>query len=112
MTKPKRRLSLKLTAAVATLLFIVAWYFGARRVMALNIELGMNRTEVIKVLGEPTEFGLSFDSRGNTDIWERVVIGRSVYAQYIIVDFNAESKVCQLQVAIRFLGYHSIVIRP
>jgi hypothetical protein len=83
----KRFLSLKTICLVATILFLVACYFAARKVMVWDVELGMTRAEVIKVLGEPTESQGWFP-----DAWERTIFNQSIYSRITGIYYDADGK--------------------
>jgi hypothetical protein len=90
----------------ATLLVLVACYFAARKVMASDIELGMDRIEVSKILGKPTEAISLYYQDSEADAWETVVFRRSIYMQAIIVDYDATGK-AKLVVVINQVFGHS-----
>ncbi|MFT3880095.1 MAG: hypothetical protein QM703_10605 [Gemmatales bacterium] len=102
----KRFLNVKSIALVAALLFIVACYFAARKVMVSGIELGMSRAEVRKVLGEPTE-KVDFMHPGAVgDGWETVLFSSSVYRQSVVVAYDKHDKVDLILIFQDVFGRH------
>ena len=53
MTSIKRFFSLNVILVAALLLFVVMFYFAARKVMAYEIELGMDKQAVCEIMGIP-----------------------------------------------------------
>ncbi len=58
--------------------------------MVWDIELGMTRAEVIKMLGEPDEFGVY--PVPNSETWQRIVFSVSIYRRITAVYFDSEGK--------------------
>ncbi len=111
MSSARRLLNLKTICLVATLVFLVACYFAARKVMVWDVELGMSRAEVIRLLGEPIEFGLSFDSRSSPDCWEQTIVNDKTYRRLIGIYYDDEGKVNLICVVNKLFGHEFVSSR-
>lgn len=106
MTKANRFLNSKTIAIMATLLVIVACYFAARKVMALDVELGMNEQTVLEAMGNPTHQGsTAINSKTTTYLWESVCISEKVYQRSIVVWADKEHGVMRIEVYNKVFGW-------
>lgn len=110
MTIAKRILNLKVIAIMATLLFIVACYFAARKVMASDIELGMERAALIERLGKPA-VQIHFSMRqGELLSWHKSILSESVYRHSIIVTTDSAGTIDSIEIVNLLFG-HKFVTR-
>ncbi|MFT3881100.1 MAG: hypothetical protein QM703_15740 [Gemmatales bacterium] len=104
MTTARRFLNLKTIAIVATLLFVVAYYFGARKVMVSGVEPGMSRAEILKILGEPSK-----DIRMNPpamimDRWDTIQIGSGVLDVSVYVTYDVNDRATAVGIISQVFG--------
>ncbi len=103
MLKLKKLFNLKTICLLAMLVFLVACHFATRKIMAWDVELGMSRSEVHKILGKPMYSG--------PDAWELVVINNVIYRRTIIIVCDGEWKVAQIIVMHNILGHEFVSSR-
>ena len=93
MTIVKRFLNLKVFAIVALLLFVVACYFAARKVMASDIVRGMDKATVIEMLGQPIWVLPPLGDNSEVLFWQRELISQNIFHQDTMVLFDEAGKV-------------------
>jgi hypothetical protein len=104
MTLPQRFLNLKVLAILATLLLAVLVYFGARKVMGSDLELGMDRAAIIKIIGKPIEEPTIIWSKGDADAWEKVLFSSKIYTQIIVVEYDPSGKAIYIAIINEWFG--------
>ncbi len=72
--------------------------------MASDIEQGMDRAAIIKILGEPTEEATMLFSKGEADAWEKVLFSQKIYRQIILVDYDQSGKAIFIAVINELFG--------
>ena len=94
MTIVKRLFSLRVIGLLALLLFIVGSYYATRKVLALGIELGMDRKTVIEVLGKPSCAMRSDDIASfKFAVWNKMLFSKDIYWQQIFLAIDRHGKV-------------------
>lgn len=104
MTLRQRLLNLKVLTLLATLLLAVMVYFGARKVMGSDLELGMDRAAIMKMLGKPIEEPTMIWSKGDADAWEKVLFSSKFYSQIIVVEYDPSGKAIYIAVINELFG--------
>ncbi|MFT3882149.1 MAG: hypothetical protein QM703_21160 [Gemmatales bacterium] len=104
MTLRNRFLNFKALAILAILLLAVMVYFGARKVMGSDLELGMDRAAIIKMLGKPVDEPILHFSKGEAQAWEMVLFSDKFYTQIIVVEFDPSGKACFIAVINELFG--------
>jgi hypothetical protein len=87
----KRLCSVKVVAIGALFLLIAGALLSVRGVMALNLELGMDREHVIRVMGKPHRH--QDWTVCQIDLWDSIVLNEGVYAHCTAVEYkNGKAK--------------------
>ena len=94
----KRYLTLRVIVIVTTLLFLVAIYFGTRKILALDIELGMSREAVHRILGKPVDDETMIWNSSYAEVWELVLFMSRVYNRVLVVDYDLAGNVIYIAV--------------
>jgi len=102
----RRFLSLKVIALAAMLVTVALVYFAARKIMVSDVELGMSRAEVIKVLGEPAEKVPFFYPGSEGEGWQSIVFSKDIFSQAIVVAYDENNKVNLIVIFTHVLGRH------
>jgi hypothetical protein len=104
MTLRQRFLNFKVLVILATLLLAVTVYFGVRKVMGSDLELGMDQAIIIKMLGKPMEEPTMIWSKGDADAWEKVLFSSKIYTQIIVVEYDRSGKAIYIAIINEWFG--------
>ncbi|MFT3883619.1 MAG: hypothetical protein QM703_28720 [Gemmatales bacterium] len=92
MIATRRFLNPKIIAIVATLLLVAACYFGAKKGMASGVEPGMSRSEIVKILGEPSKDIRMNPPAAIMDRWDTIAIGSGVFEVSVYVTYDVNDR--------------------